>query len=298
MALFRRRKIEVVAKALVAGHVGKRIGDPGKNHQVILAVKDRRDAAFPDLQERIRTARGDFQSLELDPRVCRQGDVRVFDGRGHLDVNRDDHLDVGVDVLDHAIGPLGVVDQVHVGEDHGFGGRRHVGFAGEDLAAVFRRVDDQCQVAVVPISRLLVLGVGVGMDFFAVRALVEIEVKRVFRHPAFEARSGPCRALKQRGFVIAGPGMAAGAGLADVAGEHQRQVRRAVHFRRMKPVIDAFALVNCHRLDRRDVLGQLLDHLFRRLSNLNHGVEVVVFEMRLVKRPQRWRLRSLFHPRV
>ena len=54
------------------------------------------------------------RSFELEPRVGRQREVGILDRRGHLDVHRDDHLDVRVDVLDHAVGPLGVVDQVDV----------------------------------------------------------------------------------------------------------------------------------------------------------------------------------------
>ena len=80
--------------------------------------------------------------------------------------------------------------------------------------------------------------------------------------------------------------MAAGARLADVAGEHERQVCRAVHLGGVEPVIDPFALMNRHRFHGRDILGELLDHRFGRLSDFDHGVEVVVLEVGLVERPQ------------
>src|SRR6266571_607131 len=57
----------------------------------------------------------------------------------HTCRNGFEQLDVGVDVLDHLVGPLGVVDQVHVVEDQRFGGRGHVRVAGEVPAAVLRR---------------------------------------------------------------------------------------------------------------------------------------------------------------
>ena len=170
-------KGKAIAKSFVAGDVGERIGDAGDDVEIILAVEYRRNAAFPDLQEWIRTTRGDFQSFEFEPRVGRQGNIRILDRSGHLNVHRNDHFDVRIDVLDHAVGPLGIIDQVDVVEDQSFGGRRHVALAGEVLAAELRRVDDQSQVAVVPIRRFFVLGVGMGMDLFAVRALVEIELE-------------------------------------------------------------------------------------------------------------------------
>ena len=95
---------------------------------------------------------------------------------------------------------------------------------------------------------------------------IEVQLERIFRHPAFEAGAGPGRALEERGLVVAGPGVAAGAGLADVAGEHQRQIGRAIHLGGVEPVVDAFALMDRHRLDRRDVLRELLDQRLRRAA--------------------------------
>ena len=57
--------------------------------------------------------------------------------------------------------------------------------------------------------------------------------------------------------------MAAGPGLADVPGEHQRQVGGAVHLGGVEPVVDPLALVDGRRLDGGDVLGQPLDQVLR-----------------------------------
>ena len=55
-------KGKVITESFLAGDVGERVGDAGEDVEVIFAVVERRNAAFPDLQERIRAARGDFQS--------------------------------------------------------------------------------------------------------------------------------------------------------------------------------------------------------------------------------------------
>src|SRR5688572_31618021 len=105
----------------------------------------------------------------------------------------------------------------------------------------------------VPVSRLFVLGIGVGMDLFTVSLWIKVELERVFRHPTFKARTGPGRTLEERGFVVARPRVAAGAGLADISREHQWQIGCAIHFGGMEPMVDAFALVNCDRFHRRDI---------------------------------------------
>src|SRR3970040_44820 len=121
---------------------------------------------------------------------------------------------------------LGVVDQVHVGEEHQLGRGGHMGLAGEDLSPVFWGVYDQWCVAVVPVGRLLVLGVAVGMDLLAVRGGIEGGMDRILRPPALEARSAPSGALEEGGLVIAGPGAAPAARDAEVAGQHEGKVER------------------------------------------------------------------------
>lgn len=87
---------------------------------------------------------------ELHPRVTGKRHVGMkFDVRGHLDVLRDDHLDVRIDVFHHVIVVLGVVQNVHVGDPADFAGARHVGLAGEHFASVLRRVDDQGRITMV-----------------------------------------------------------------------------------------------------------------------------------------------------
>ena len=53
---------------------------------------------------------------------------------------------------------------------------------------------------------------------------VEVRLEGILGHPALEPGTGPGRALEEGRLVVAGPGVAAGAALADVAGEHQRQI--------------------------------------------------------------------------
>jgi hypothetical protein len=52
--------------------------------------------------------------------------------------------------------------------------------------------------------------------------------------------------------------VAAGTGLADIAGEEQRQIGGPVHLGGMKPVVDSLALVDGGRLDGGEVFGQTL----------------------------------------
>ena len=117
-------------------------------------------------------------------------------------------------------------------------------FAGENLAPLLGRVDDERPVAVIPIRRFFVLRVGVRVNLLAVRFGIEVLLERVFTDPAFEARPGQLAALEQRGLVIAGPAVATRAGLAEIARQHQRQIRGAIRLRRMKPMVDALALMN------------------------------------------------------
>src|SRR4030095_14843040 len=103
----------------------------------------------------------------------------------------------------------------------------------------------------VPISGLFVLCVGMGVDLFAVSFGIKVDLERVFRYPTFKARTRPRRTLEERGFVVARPCMAAGAGLSDVAGKHQREIGRAIHLGRMETVVNAFALMDRHGFHRR-----------------------------------------------
>ena len=83
---------------------------------------------------------------------------------------------------------------------------------------------------------------------------------------------GELAALEERGFVIAGPAVAARAGFAEVAGEHQRQIGGAIGFGGVEPMVDAFALVNGGRLDGGEVLGQLLNQFLRATEVISETV--------------------------
>ena len=217
-----------------------------QDHHIVFGVVDRRDATFPDLQEGVGAGGGDFGSLELGPGVGRQTKVGIFHAGGHLNIYGDDQVNDWVDVFDHVVMVLGVVEQVDVGV-------KNCTLVGvgmwvspvKSLRAVFRRLHNQRAVAMIPVSRFLVLGIAVGDDIFAVqRDRLQIGVKRVFGHPALEARAGPGRCLEERRLVVARPGVAACARFADVAGEHHRQELGAVGQRGMEPVVDAFTDVH------------------------------------------------------
>ena len=125
------------------------------------------------------------------------------------------------------------------------------------------------------------------LDVAPVSFRIQIHLERVFRDPALEAWSGQFGALKQGRLVIARPAVTARARLADVAGEHNGQVGRAIGFGCVKPVIDALALVNGGGFDRRQVFGQPLDQVLRSRSNLRNRVEVVILEVNLITGPCR-----------
>src|SRR3972149_1122370 len=105
----------------------------------------------------------------------------------------------------------------------------------------------------VPVRRLLVLGIGVGLDGLAGCFRIEINVKRILGYPAFETGSSPRRALEESRLVVSSPSVRTGATLADIAGEHQGEIRGPVHLGGVEPVIDSLALVDRHRLHRSDI---------------------------------------------
>ena len=93
--------------------------------------------------------------------------------------------------------------------------------------------------------------------------------KGSFGDPALEARARPSdEPGTGRRLVVAGPGVAAGAWLADVAGEHEREVGGAILDRGVEPVVDALALVDRDGLDRGDVVGELSDQFAGRFGDL------------------------------
>ena len=161
-----------------------------------------------------------------------------------------------------------------------------MGLAGEVLAAELRCVDDERLIAVVPVGRLLPLGVAVDLHGLAGSVGIEIEREGILRHPSLESRTGPGRSLEQGRFVIAGPGVATGARMTDVAGEHERQVGGAIHLRGMEPVIDPLSLVNPDRFHSGDVVRQLFDERSRRMSDLGHRLQVVVLQVCLIQGPE------------
>src|SRR5262245_16548405 len=138
----------------------------------------------------------------------------------------------------------------------------------------------------IPVGRLLILGIGVSMDFFAMDCGIEAQMERVLGHPSLEARTCPWGTLKERRLVIARPGVTACARSAEVSGQHERKICRPVHFRGMEPMVDSFTLMNRNRFDGGDVFGKLLDEFPWRPGDLADCLDIVVFQVYLVESPQ------------
>ena len=287
-------EFEHVVEAFVADFFAHGLADLCQDGQIVLGVIDRLDPAFPNLKERVGARCGQLQALELDPTVGRQPQIGILHRGGHDDVLGDDHLDARVDVLEHVVGMLGVVEQVHIVEMQRLGRRRHVRLAGEAFAAGLGRVNDQRHLTVVPVGRLLTLALGRNLDLFAVCALIEIEVERIFGDPTLEARTGLRAALEQCGLVVSGPGVYSGALLADVAGQHHRQICGPIRLGGVEPVVDAFALMNRDRpavlCGLPDVARQALDHLLGATGHLSRVFDAVVLQMNLIHLPERLNL--------
>src|SRR5207249_11657552 len=124
------------------------------------------------------------------------------------------------------------------------GRRWHVGLAREHLAPVLRCVHNQAAVPVVPVRRLLAIGVVLGTDLLAVRLGVHPQVERVFRAPGPDPAAGPWRPLRDAGLVVARPVMATGPQLALVAGEDRDHRRAASVGRPVEPVLYTFTGVD------------------------------------------------------
>ncbi|MBV6491555.1 MAG: hypothetical protein CNCCGFBP_02176 [Fimbriimonadaceae bacterium] len=184
---------------------------------------------------------------------------------------------------------FGVVEEVDVGEPQYLRGRGHVSVTCKHLASPSRGVHNQRPVSAIPIRRLFVLGILGQFDVLRSRVRIEVRIKRVLRYPTQEPGSGPLRSLEERRLIVPGPGVLATSRLADVAGQHQRQIHGPVTERRMEPVVDALADVNRDRpvLRIADIVGQPFDQLFRRRSDFRDGLQVVVSEIDLVKLPER-----------
>jgi hypothetical protein len=121
--------------------------------------------------------------------------------------------------------------------------------AGEHLATVLRRIDDQRIVAMVPIPRLLTVVIFAVFDFLAVHVVPEIQIPGIFAQIDAGPRAGPGRRLPNPHLVVTGPGMTAGAELPDIARQHHHQCRGPSHRRHMEIVTDPFPVVNRRGFD-------------------------------------------------
>ena len=142
----------------------------------------------------------------------------------------------------------------------------------------------------VPVCGLLSLAAILDFDLLAVGLFVEVQLERVFGHPALEAGAGPGEPLEVGRLVVAGPSVASRPLLADVASEHQRQIDGPIRFGGVEPVVDPFALVDANRFDGGDILGQPLNQLSVDTGDLTDGVEIVVGQVHLVHLEQRHHL--------
>ena len=115
---------------------------------------------------------------------------------------------------------------------------------------------------------------------------IEHRVEGIFRDVTAHAGAAPRRGLQQRAFVVAGPGMCARAVDADVAGEHQRQIRCAVVKRGVEIVVDSLADVDRDRMPRLgrfpDVFGESPHEVARGAGYLLDRFLVVVLQMSLI----------------
>ena len=293
-------ELPVVGETLVIEELGQLLRHPRHDAKIVPVVVKRFDSVpSPDLEKRVGAGIRDLKGLELDPAVRRQNEIGVLARCGHLDLLGDDHVDLGIDVLDQVVGPLGVVDQVDVGGPDHLGGRGEMGLAGEHLAAIFGRIDDEDTVAVGPIADFLTAGMGVDMLFGDALIGVEKGVERILGHPTLEARARPFGALEVGRLIVARPGVTAAARDADAADQHQRQVGGAVVQRGVEVVVDALAIVDrdgigfpglAHEVGipeaAPEILGQPLDQFLWRATDFVDGIEVVVPEMHLVHLPQ------------
>jgi hypothetical protein len=171
--------MEIVSHPLVAGDVTEFRGRPRKRIEIVTGIVQGPDAALPDLHPWVRHCHRHLRIGEFHPRVAGKGDVGVVHVRGHLDVLRHDHLDARIHVTHHIVMVLRVVEDVHVGHPADFAGARHVGFAREHLAAVFRRVDDEGRVPVVPVAHFLAVVVALRLDLLSVRVRIESLIERI-----------------------------------------------------------------------------------------------------------------------
>ena len=275
-------EVEHAAEARIPGHFRQLGGDAGEGVRIVAGVVQRADAALPDLDPRIGDRARHFRIGELHPAVTRKRHVGMVDVRGHLDVLGDDHLDVRIDVFHHVIVVFGVVQNVHVGHPADFAGARHVGLAGEHLAAVLRRVDDQGRIAMVPVADFFTIVVRAGLDLFAVGIRIQGQVERILTGMHREARAGPGHRVPDAGLVVAGPGVAARPEFPDVTGDGHNERRRPTHFRHVEIVTDAFAVMHRSRLDRARIARPADDQVLWRPGDLVRGIQVIVLEVHLV----------------
>ena len=151
-----------------------------------------------------------------------------------------------------------------------------MGLPRKDLSPVARCVHYEGAIAVGPIGGRFVLGKVLDRNILAGRVRIEVRREGILGHPDTQSFTDVGGGLEVGRLVIPRPGMGAGTGLADVAGQHQGEVGGAVDLGRVKPVIDPLADVNSHRLDGGNVLGELFDMLFGRFRDLRNRVKIIV----------------------
>src|SRR5713101_8629274 len=105
----------------------------------------------------------------------------------------------------------------------------------------------------VPVRRLLAIGVVLDLDLLAVRVRIKSLGKRILRAPGPDASPGPRRPLRDPGLVVAGPGVLPGPELAHITGYDQDHRRAAPIRRAVEPMGHGLTVMNRGGLDVRAV---------------------------------------------
>src|SRR3989338_3644767 len=194
----------------------------------------------------------------------REDNVRDLTATRPLPVLGHYHLHPLVGVVNHFVGPLGVIDEVHVGEPYNLGGSWHVGLAGKTLPIYLQDV-----VLVVPVAHFFWFEVLLYLDVLHLGIGVQVNVEGVLTHHHV-------RPWEDGNLVIPRPVTGTSAWLAEVAGECQYKEVYPVFYVTVEVVIGTLTRMNHGWLYGGKVLGQLLYHLLGGAGYLLDGVRVVL----------------------
>lgn len=114
---------------------------------------------LPDLQEGVGARGCDFMGFKLGLRELALRGQNHIHRSGHLNVHGDQFEDWG-SRSDHLVVLLGIIQQIHIGDELYFGGVGMWVWPVKTLRPYFGRLDNQRSLGMVPVGRFFVLGVG------------------------------------------------------------------------------------------------------------------------------------------